>query len=226
MTGTPAARANDGRVAAVVLAAGLGRRFGGGKLSALLDGHPLVGHVLDLATAAMDDGAIGSVLVVAGGGPRAGSDAATVRGLAASHGFAIVENDDPEAGLGRSVRLALAALEPTAADAALMLLGDQPRTRLDVVRSVADRWRSARPGIVIPRYRSGRGNPSLLDRSVWPFAADLTGDVGMVAVARRRSELVAYLDVDGANPDVDTPEDLEALSADPARMEGSIPPTR
>jgi CTP:molybdopterin cytidylyltransferase MocA len=226
VTGIPAARGNDGTIAGVVLAAGLGRRFGGGKLAAPLDGQPLVGHVLDLATAAMHDGALESVLVVGGGGPRAGSDAATVAVLAASHGFTIVENDDPEAGLGRSVRLALAALQSTPADAALMLLGDQPRVRLDVIRALADRWRPRRRAIVMPRYGSGPGNPVLLDRSVWPFAGDLTGDVGMIAVARLRPELVTYVDVDvdGANPDVDTPDELAAVSGDRARNAGRIPP--
>jgi hypothetical protein len=34
----------------------------------------------------------------------------------------------------------------------------------------------------------------------------------MSAIARRRPELVAYLGVAGSNPDVDRPEDLEALS--------------
>jgi hypothetical protein len=45
-----------GRVTAIVLAAGAGRRFGGGKLLARLDGRPILQHVLDaLAAAGIDD---------------------------------------------------------------------------------------------------------------------------------------------------------------------------
>src|ERR1043166_1330874 len=51
-------------VAAVVLAAGRGTRFGGDKLSALLDGEPIIGHVVrNLA------GFVGRVIVVAGPNP-------------------------------------------------------------------------------------------------------------------------------------------------------------
>jgi CTP:molybdopterin cytidylyltransferase MocA len=203
-----------GAIAAVVLAAGLGSRFGGGKLAAPLDGRPVVDHVLGVTRAAVEAGVLASLVVVAGSGPKAARDASTVRARAGSLGYTIVENDDPGAGLGRSVRLGLAALETTGADAALMVLGDQPRVRLDVVRAIADRWRADRPGIVIPRYPSGRpGNPVLLDRSVWPLAADLDGDVGMVVVARARPDLVSYVDVDGANPDIDTPDDLASVSS-------------
>ena len=40
------------RVVAVVLAAGTGTRFGGGKMAALLDGRPLPAHVLAAVRAA------------------------------------------------------------------------------------------------------------------------------------------------------------------------------
>ena len=53
---------DQGRVAAIVLAAGAGSRFGGGKLLATVDGRPLLQHTLDrLAEAGIDD-----VIVVLG----------------------------------------------------------------------------------------------------------------------------------------------------------------
>jgi molybdenum cofactor cytidylyltransferase len=201
-------------VAGIVLAAGLGRRFGGAKLAALLEGKPVLAHVLDAVRTSLESGDLARLLVVVGTGPHAGGDAASIETLATSYGYATVENDDPQAGLSRSVRLALQALDATAAGAALMLPGDQPRVRPDAIRALIGRWRVERPGIVIPRYRvSGPGNPVLLDRSVWPLAADLAGDVGMVAIAHGRPDLVTYHDVAGANPDVDTPDELAAFAS-------------
>jgi CTP:molybdopterin cytidylyltransferase MocA len=242
VSGARLATERRGAVAGVVLAAGLGRRFGGGKLAAVLDGRPMIAHVLDVARSARDAGALSPIVVVAGSGRRAAADAATVQALAASFRLTLIRNDDPSAGLSRSLRLALTALETTSAQAALVLLGDQPRVRLDVIRLIVDHWSSAPPGIVIPRYGSGgAGNPVLLDRSVWPLAVSLQGDEGMIAVARERPDLVTYVEVEGANPDVDTPADADSLAsgrssepapgatADPtsrARIAGRMPPAR
>jgi molybdenum cofactor cytidylyltransferase len=126
----------------------------------------------------------------------------------------VVTNESPQAGLSRSLRLGLRALEATTVDAALVLLADQPRTRRRVIRALIAEWRRSAAPIVVPRYggaAAAPGNPVLLARSVWPLAGALRGDTGMIAIARRRPELVVYLDVEGSNPDVDRPEDLEAL---------------
>ncbi|HSW41052.1 MAG TPA: NTP transferase domain-containing protein, partial [Patescibacteria group bacterium] len=51
-----------GRFAGLVLAAGKGLRFGGGKVRAPLEGRPLVGHVLAAARAA----GLGRIVLVLG----------------------------------------------------------------------------------------------------------------------------------------------------------------
>ena len=50
------------KVSAIVLAAGAGRRFGGAKLLATLDGRPILQHVLDTIAGAD----LGDVIVVLG----------------------------------------------------------------------------------------------------------------------------------------------------------------
>lgn len=217
MTGPPGLRGSvdpASRVAAVVLAAGLGRRFGGAKLTAILGTRPLIDHVLETLARAMSAGALDHVVVVHGAGKHAGPDAATVRELALARGFQPVANDDPRAGMSRSISLGLAALETRRAGAALVALGDQPATRLDVIERLVATWRAARPAMLVPRYGiGGAGNPVIVAREIWPMAATLRGDRGLRAVVDGRPDLAAYLDVEGANPDVDDAAGLAAVGS-------------
>ena len=166
----------------------------------------------------MERGLLGRGVVVAAAGPDAPPDATVVRLLAEERGLAVVDNDDPAAGLGRSLRLGLEALGPLPVRAALVVLGDQPRTDLDVIAALVGEWRRRRAPILVPRYRAAGGapgNPVVLRRDAWHLARDLRGDRGMSAIMGRVPDLVVYLDVEGVNPDVDRPADLEALSGPP-----------
>lgn len=189
--------------AAIILAAGAGKRFGEQKLLAELNGTPILQYVLNAAAAAELD----PVVVVLG------SDAdALVTRLWWRNEVRLV-NPAPEQGLSSSVRMGLASLTLSDAQRAVVLLGDQPRlaeAQLDVV--LATPVDESRP-IVVPRYSGVPGNPVLLERAAWPLAAHLTGDVGMAQLFAANPNLVRYVDVDGANPDVDTRTDLEALDS-------------
>lgn len=201
----------DAAVGGLVLAAGLGRRWGGAKLAAPFEGRPLLAHVLDAVRFALDEGTLATAVVVIPAGPDAPPEASLLRRLAEERGMSVVVNDDPAAGLARSLRLGLAALEASPVEAGIVLLGDQPRTRLDVIRALVAKWRRSHSPILVPRYGRVPGNPVVVGREVWALARRLRGDSGMRAVARRHPELLADLYVGGANPDVDRPADLEAL---------------
>lgn len=212
-----AADRTRGSCRALLLAAGEGRRFGGGKLMAPLAGRPLVAHVLGTIETARREGSIADGVAVVAVGDTRVAEAARQAGLRA------VENDDPAAGLSRSLRLGLAALlepppevavMPAGGRAALVLLGDQPEVRPEVIGALVEAWRAGRGLILRPRYVESPeepGHPVLLDRSVWAWAEELRGDAGLGPLLRRNPQQVVMLDVAGANPDVDTPLDLAAL---------------
>jgi CTP:molybdopterin cytidylyltransferase MocA len=198
---------------AVLLAAGEGRRFGGRKLLALLDGRPLVEHALAAIDLARMQGTLaGGVAVVSAGEPD-------LRALAERRDLLTVENPEPEAGLSRSLRLGLAALErkdlAPRPEAAVIVLGDQPLVRAGVISSlVAARTAEGAP-CIRPRYAAAPdspGHPVLVERALWQrLAGDLEGDVGLGPVLARHPEWVSLVDVSGANPDVDARADLEDL---------------
>jgi CTP:molybdopterin cytidylyltransferase MocA len=184
--------------AGLILAAGLGSRFRGRKLLIAIGGKPMLQHVLDAAAGA----ALDPVAVVLG------SDADELLSACSWRDEIRIVNERPEAGAASSVRLGLAALTATSASRAAVLLGDQPFLSRAQITAVA----SAVGQIVVPRFAGRSGNPVVLDRSVWPLAAELEGDSGFSQLFGAHPGLVTYVDVPGDNPDIDTPADLDDLS--------------
>lgn len=189
--------------AALVLAAGAGKRFGGQKLLAALNGTPILQFSLDLAHAA----GLRPVAVVVG------DDAPAFEAALGWRDEIRVLNRRPDEGISSSVRLGLASLAQTDATRVLVLLGDQPRLTLAQVQAVLGVAEDPTRPIVVPRYSGVPGNPVLLERAAWPLAAELRGDAGMAQLFRSHASLVRYVDVAGANPDVDTAADLAALES-------------
>lgn len=192
------------RIGAVVLAAGAGSRFGGGKLQAPLDGRPILAHVLDAVRAVHP---AETVVIL-------GRDAAEIEGAVAWAGERRVVNPAPEDGLAGSLRVGFDALTGMgeALDGVFVVLGDQPLVDPAVFRALAQAQVHAEVAFVVPRYVGGGGaNPVLVLRPGWPHVAEATGDRGLGPILAAHPELVAEIGLGGSNPDVDTPADLAEL---------------
>ncbi len=201
-------------VAAIILAAGAGSRFGEEpKLLADLDGRPVLQHVLD----AVDAFTPAETVVVLGHAADRIEAGVTWRAERR------VTNPDPGRGLSSSVRVGLEALAGSRAAAALIVLGDQPQVSVAVMGALLAEARAQpeRP-IVVPLYASDGGrNPVLLRHAAWPLAAALSGDRGFGPLIAAHPELVAEVAVEGDNPDIDTPADLQSRrSTSPIRPNG------
>jgi molybdenum cofactor cytidylyltransferase len=195
-------------VAAVILAAGRSRRFGGAKLLAEWRGRPLLWYVLDAVAAGRASGLLADARVVVAAEDEALSE------LARSARVPCVVNADPDQGLSTSLRCGLASL-PADVGAALVLLGDQPMIRLDVVAQLLAAWRAGAGPILRPRYAGAPatpGHPVLLGRTVWSLVDRLEGDAGFGVLFASGVAGVTIVDVPGVNPDVDTPADLHTLN--------------
>ena len=197
--------------AAVILAAGVGSRFGGGKVRAPLEGRPLLAHVL----AAVREAGIGRVVVVLGRDAGAALDAVRDVDPGVLERVLVTVNPTPERGLATSLRLGFGAATAVAPPAGvLVLLGDQPRVRADVLRVLCGAVASAHAFAVVPRYAGDAApNPVLLLPAGWPLVEGLTGDRGLGPLLAADPARVVWVAVPGANPDVDTPADLAALAA-------------
>jgi CTP:molybdopterin cytidylyltransferase MocA len=170
------------RVAAVVLAAGEGSRFGGPKQRLLLPA------VLDrLAQSSVDE-----IVVVAGAHRLELPDGLRTPAR-------LVECEDWAAGPGASLRCGLAALAEDV-DAAVVVLADGPGLSPEAVTRVVDRWEQS-GDLAAASYAGRRGHPLVLGRDGW-------ADVPDVGLRARPARLVPCDDL-GAPGDVDVPDDLE-----------------
>jgi molybdenum cofactor cytidylyltransferase len=200
--------AAEPRVAALLLAAGRGTRFGNEpKLLAPLDGAPLVRHA---ARAALASRAAPLLVVL-------GHAATAVEEALADLAFAAVPNPAYAEGLATSLKAGFAAL-PSDVEAAVVLLGDMPGVgaalidRLIAAYAEAGR-RSAPPLAVVPVAGGRRGNPVLLDRRLAPEIAGLSGDRGAgPMLAGRDGVLELAVEDPGALLDVDTPDVLAGIA--------------
>ena len=172
-----------GRVGAVVLAAGQGKRFGALKQVLPWHGVPLVAHVADQALACPD---IDRVVVTLGAG------AGQVEAALAGRRVDLVPVPDWADGQSRSVQTGLRALEDVSA--VLFLLADQPGVSPALLAALIQRHRETLAPVVAPRYRGQRGNPVLFDRSTFPEFARLIGDVGARPIIQAHSDEIAWVD--------------------------------
>ena len=186
-------------ISAVVLAASRATRFGRTKQLEVVRGKPLAQHAVD---AAVEAGLDEVVLVL-------GHDAEAVRSAIRlpTNGRAVI-NHAYASGIASSLGEGLRGADP-GADAAVVLLADQPGVTAAHVRALVDAFEHRRAAIVRLRFRS-RPGPALLSREVFAEALSLDGDEGARALMARHPGWVEDVEVSGDAPvDVDEPGDLE-----------------
>jgi molybdenum cofactor cytidylyltransferase len=197
--------------AALVLAAGLCRRFGSAKLAAPYRGRPLVAHVLDAVGAALEERVLACAVVI-----HRPDDSVTPE-LARSAGLTAIPNPRPAGGIASSLRIGLGALderpEPPRLAGALIVLGDQPHLRADTMAAVVTAAGHSMD-LVRPVYAGDPGvpgHPVFIHRRLWDRARALRGDQGFRVLAAWGGIRAGTIPVAGSNPDVDTPGDIHKL---------------
>src|SRR4051812_4973152 len=185
-------------VAAVVLAAGGGRRYGMPKALVEYDGSLLVERAVETAQAVCDPGPV--VL---------GAQAVDVWREARLENVLLLVNRDWETGMASSLRTGLEGLRglPGQVDAALITLVDMPGMTPAALARMAEH--AAPDALAVATYDGVRGHPVLLGRDHWAGVAETaTGDEG----ARRYLAAHDVLEVDCtglADPtDIDVPPDV------------------
>lgn len=137
-------------------------------------------------------------------------------------GVTVVINEQFSEGMGSSLRTGIATLSP-GIDAALIVLADQPFVRPATLNQLIDRYIESNAQIAIPIYRGFRGNPVLLDRSVFAEVMAVTGDIGCRAIFGSHADGIVKVPVDdvGVLLDIDSKIDFERLQRFASGEEGA-----
>jgi molybdenum cofactor cytidylyltransferase len=195
-------------VSAVVLAAGMSLRMGMPKQLLPIDGKTILERTLQNVRASNVDEI---VLVL-------GHAAESIEKTIAAADLKLVRNPDYQQGMGTSLRAGLTAVHADA-QAALIILADQPWVSSETLDRLIACQHDSKQQIIIPMYRGFRGNPVLLDRSVFPEVQALDGDAGCREIFGNHTENILKLAVDdpGILLDIDNRDDLEKLDANVKR---------
>lgn len=167
-------------IAIALLAAGASTRFGGNKLEA-----DFGGKMLGLSVAETIAG-MGFGWQFAVCGPKS---AKLVRPLEAM-GFAVIHNDTPEAGLSRSLALAVNAAEATEAVALLICLADMPFVTGAHLLALAEAFHTT--GTAAASTRDCQPMPpAIFPRAQWAELKATVGDRGARALLSKAMQVEA-----------------------------------
>ena len=180
----------------VIMASGLGKRFGSNKLMADFLGRPMLHRALDATEGLFDR----RVVVTRHESVAALCRERNVEVLL----HALAHRSD-------TVRLGLEALGE--ADCCMFLPGDQPLLRRETVAMLLERWRENPDSIIRPVYEDTEGSPVIFPGWAFDELKNLPEGRGGGVVIRNHPHAVCRVSV--TNPfelaDADTPETLEIL---------------
>ncbi|MEM9200161.1 MAG: nucleotidyltransferase family protein [Actinomycetota bacterium] len=183
-------------IAAVILAAGAGSRFGGDahKLVTEIGGAPIISHAIAAARGAQVD----EVIVVQG---------AVDLTAFVPDDVTLLDNEQWADGQATSLRAAVAYAEARRHDVIVVGLGDSPGVTTEVWDSLVN----VEADLASARYNGDLRPPVRLAASMWP-SLPVSGDEGARALMRHRPDLVRPVPVEGDPRDIDTLQDLRRWS--------------
>ena len=187
---------------AVILAAGQSRRMGRNKMLLPYGTSTVVETIVSEVTACS---AVTDVVVVTGHEPDR-----IAALLAPSPARCVFNPAYATAEMLVSLQVGVRALSAEM-QAALIVPGDHPRLRRDVIQHVIDEYQ---PGaLVIPSYQMKRGHPILIDRMWWADLLALPETASLREFIRAHEEHIRYVvvETDSVLKDIDTPDEYQGL---------------
>jgi len=185
----------------LVLAAGASTRLGQPKQLVQINGRPALHIALSNAVAVA-----GSAVTVV-----TGANANQLTYLLTQSPASSIVNRHWEEGIASSLRCGLGVVPPSA-DAVMIVLGDQVCVTSDDLKRLVAAWNRQENDIAAATYERHVGVPAIFPRWCFSDLAALRGDEGARKILQRNPDRIVRVPMSNAGLDLDTPEDLAALT--------------
>lgn len=190
------------RTAAIVLAAGKSERMKTNKLLLRLKGETLVSRILN----ALLIPEIGEIVVVLGHKPKEIMN--EINHIQTN--LKVVINENYEEGMSSSFKAGLRHCKD--ADAAFLVLGDEPILDETLLKNMVRRMTTSNALIVSPNHKGKKGHPLLFNAQLFEEILDLAeGEVIRDVVHRHSDKLVTVEAPLWTLMDIDTADDLAQI---------------
>lgn len=182
----------------VILAAGEGKRFGGNKLLAYIDGLKIYEYMEKIYERAYN---FENKVIVSGN-----SD---ILEYYKSKGFIDVVNNKPELGKSRSIKLAIKALKGIDHSESVMFgVCDQPLLKSETISKIIDGFNNSDYSICSVRFNERLGNPCIFSTDQFDELLLLGEDEGGKKIIKKHMDETLFVDIDDGDEllDIDTKE--------------------
>ena len=191
-------------ISGIVLAAGAAKRMGQQKLLLDFQGKPVLSRVLEAVLASQLYEVICVVRELKQIRQKISLGDEKLRWLT---------NEKAHEGQSTSVIAGLKAISPKS-EGALILVGDQPLVKTELINSLIDLFNKNPSLIAAPTFQGQTRNPVIFHKELFSDLLKLTGDRGAKGLIEKYKAKAVFLDWDDESPflDVDTWEDYEKLN--------------
>ncbi|WP_031435000.1 nucleotidyltransferase family protein [Methylomarinum vadi] len=185
---------------AIILAAGASSRLGRPKQLLNWQGRPLLAHAIENADALLP----GRIIVVLG------AHADAIQAAVKLHKVQLAHNADWQEGIASSIRAGIKEL-PASAEAALLLLCDQPLIGREHLQLLLNARQNRPSRIVASHYHDSVGVPALFPAEYFGELLTLQGDRGAKRLLLEHREVLVEIPLKQAELDIDDTADFHRL---------------
>ena len=187
------------KIKKILLAAGQSKRFGDkNKLSAMINGKPIINHILDTLFEIYDPSEL--IVIV-------GYEHKIIKNLIFNKDIKILENINYKKGIGTSIALGINNLD-TEIDGVMIIPADMPYINSKDLINLEKKFMELNcVKVVMPEHNSKIGNPVILPRSYFKTLKSLKDDFGARSLIRKE-DIITFKTEFGTILDIDTKEEL------------------